>query len=56
MIDWDDKAAVLKAVKKNGLELYRASKRLRDDKEIVLAAVKNKGLALYQWFTDTYAH
>ena len=42
----NDKAYILKEVKKNWISLKYASDELRNDKEVVLAAVKNWGNAL----------
>jgi len=44
--DWSDKAQVLKAVSRHGLDLQHASRECRDDPEVLLAAVKQHGSAL----------
>jgi hypothetical protein len=43
----NNRKIMLAAVKKNGLALQYASKRLKSDKEIVLAAVQQDGFAIY---------
>jgi hypothetical protein len=44
--NWDDKAFVLKRVKKDGIALYSASDRLKDDETVVMAAVQEYKRAL----------
>ncbi|MGC6404775.1 MAG: DUF4116 domain-containing protein [Candidatus Comchoanobacterales bacterium] len=46
MTDWTVKEDVLKAVKKNGLDLQKASSALRADKNVVITALKQNSLAL----------
>ena len=45
-MDWNDKEAVLAAVKEDGWALGHASVALQNDKEVVLTAVQNDGYAL----------
>ena len=45
MTNWNDKQAVLEAVKQDGIKLGYASEELRADKEVVLAALKQSDKA-----------
>ena len=45
-VDWDDREAVLEAVRENGRALEYASNELRNDREVVLEAVRQTGQAL----------
>ena len=45
-IDWNNKAEVLEAVRKSGLDLQYASDELRNDKDVVVAAIQQNGYAL----------
>ena len=45
-MDWNDRAYVLREVKRHGWALKSASEDLKKDREIVLEAVKNDGCAL----------
>lgn len=44
--DWNNKEQVIKAVQKDGIDLFCASDELKNDKEVVLAAVQQTGNAL----------
>lgn len=46
MMNWNNKAEVLEAVKNDGRAVKYASPRLRDDKKIILIAVKQYGWAI----------
>lgn len=45
-MDWTNKEAVLRAVRKNGYDLIYASEFLKNDKDVVMQAVKSDAWAL----------
>ena len=52
-INWDNRDYVLAAVKRDGMVLQLASKRLQEDREVVMAAVQKDAFALQivrEWF------
>ena len=46
-MNWDDREAVLRKVRRDGDTLCRASGRLKIDRDLVLEAVKQSGMALF---------
>ena len=45
-VDWENRDSVLNKKKKNGLNLSRASKKIKNNRDVVLAAVLQNGMAL----------